>query len=72
VAKVQDLLGHHDWNSSAYVSDWAERRDETKRELQEPFRLMRSLADLENSETTKNNRHLWIYPGHLGEKSFFL
>ena len=40
MAKIRDPLGHHDWNSPDYVSDWAERQDEREPGRQEPFRLM--------------------------------
>ena len=38
--KISDPWDHHDWNSPDYVSQWAERQDETKVDREEPFRLM--------------------------------
>jgi tRNA (cmo5U34)-methyltransferase len=38
--KMIDPLGHHDWESSDYVSDWAKRQESREADRQEPFRLL--------------------------------
>jgi SAM-dependent methyltransferase len=40
MAKMIDPLGHHDWESSNYVSRWAERQKEREPNRQEPFNIM--------------------------------
>ena len=40
MAKITDPLGHHDWESSDYVSRWAEGQDEREVDRQEPFRVL--------------------------------
>jgi tRNA (cmo5U34)-methyltransferase len=40
MVKMADPLGHHDWESSDYVSRWAERQKQREPNRQEPFRVM--------------------------------
>jgi len=40
MAKMIDPLGHHDWESSDYVSRWAERQKEREPNRQAPFKIM--------------------------------
>jgi ubiquinone/menaquinone biosynthesis C-methylase UbiE len=40
LAKMIDPLGHHDWESSDYVSDWAKRQEDREAGRQEAFRAL--------------------------------
>jgi SAM-dependent methyltransferase len=40
MTKMIDPLRHHDWESSDYVSRWAERQKQREPSRQEPFRVM--------------------------------
>ncbi len=40
VANVLNLWEEHDWHSSEYVSQWAERQDKLEVDRKDPFRLM--------------------------------
>ena len=53
MAKISDPLGHHDWESSDYVSRWAERQDEREVDRQEPFRVMAETIPYEKKAAIK-------------------
>ncbi len=40
MAKMVDPLGHHDWESSDYVSGWAKRQEDREAGRQEAFRVL--------------------------------
>ena len=53
MAKISDPLGHRDWQSSDYVSRWAERQDEMEVDRQEPFRVMAETIPYEKKSAIK-------------------
>lgn len=40
MAKIADPWDHHDWDSTAYVTDWATRQDQRESERREIFQLI--------------------------------
>jgi len=40
MAKMVDPLGHHDWESSDYVSGWAKRQEDREAGRQDAFRVL--------------------------------
>jgi tRNA (cmo5U34)-methyltransferase len=69
MAKMVDPLGHHDWESSDYVSSWAERQAGREAGRQEAFRV---LAETIPYDPTAAIRILDLGAGYGGLAQFLL
>ena len=53
MAKMVDPLGHHDWESSDYVSGWAKRQEDREAGRQEAFRVLAETIPYEKNAAIK-------------------
>ena len=53
MAKMVDPLGHHDWESSDYVSGWAKRQEDREAGRQEAFRVLAETIPFEKNAALK-------------------
>jgi SAM-dependent methyltransferase len=53
MAKMVDPLGHHDWESSDYVSSWAKRQESREAGRQEAFRMLARTIPYERKAAIK-------------------
>ena len=53
MAKMLDPHGHHDWESSDYVSSWAKRQESREARRQEAFRVLARTIPYERTAAIK-------------------